>query len=436
MPLRRKTRTTAGLSAVVLASAGLLAGCGASAPENQLTWYINPDVGGSDPTKGGQAQIAQQCSDASGGEYTIKVQLLPNSASDQRQQVSRRLAAADAGMDLMSLDPVFVAEFAEPGWLEPVPEELKATFTDDMVTPIVDSATWKGTLVAAPMWANTQLLWYRKSVAQAAGLDMTGEVTWDQLIAAAQSQKKTIGVQGKLYEGYMVWINALIEGAGGHIIDKFPDNATTMELGLDTPAGRQAAAVIAKVASSGVGGPAIGSTDETAAVNLFTDPAASGFMVNWPYVWNAVPEANAEIGNDMGFTRYPRTVAGQESRPPLGGIELGVNAASTKKDLAWKALECITNEEHQKLYMLKSGNPAARKAVYDAPEVREAFPNGLAEMIRSSLDAGAPRPQTQYYGDVSVAIQQSFSPPGGVNQDTPAAAADLVQRVLKGEALL
>ncbi len=429
----RRRAATVGICA--MAVAGLTA-CGAAAPANQLTWYINPDVGGSDPTKGGQAQIAQQCSDASGGEYTIKVQLLPNSASDQRQQVSRRLAAADAGMDLMSLDPVFVAEFAEPGWLEPVPEELKATFTDDMVTPIVDSATWKGTLVAAPMWANTQLLWYRKSVAQAAGLDMTGEVTWDQLIAAAQSQKKTIGVQGKLYEGYMVWINALIEGAGGHIIDKFPDNATTMELGLDTPAGRQAAAVIAKVASSGVGGPAIGSTDETAAVNLFTDPAASGFMVNWPYVWNAVPEANAEIGNDMGFTRYPRTVAGQESRPPLGGIELGVNAASTKKDLAWKALECITNEEHQKLYMLKSGNPAARKAVYDAPEVREAFPNGLAEMIRSSLDAGAPRPQTQYYGDVSVAIQQSFSPPGGVNQDTPAAAADLVQRVLKGEALL
>ena len=429
----RRRAATVGICA--MAVAGLTA-CGAAAPANQLTWYINPDVGGSDPTKGGQAQIAQQCSDASGGEYTIKVQLLPNSASDQRQQVSRRLAAADAGMDLMSLDPVFVAEFAEPGWLEPVPEELKATFTDDMVTPIVDSATWKGTLVAAPMWANTQLLWYRKSVAQAAGLDMTGEVTWDQLIAAAQSQKKTIGVQGKLYEGYMVWINALIEGAGGHIIDKFPDNATTMELGLDTPAGRQAAAVIAKVASSGVGGPAIGSTDETAAVNLFTDPAASGFMVNWPYVWNAVPKANAEIGNDMGFTRYPRTVAGQESRPPLGGIELGVNAASTKKDLAWKALECITNEEHQKLYMLKSGNPAARKAVYDAPEVREAFPNGLAEMIRSSLDAGAPRPQTQYYGDVSVAVQQSFSPPGGVNQDTPAAAADLIKRVLKGEALL
>ncbi len=436
MPLHRKAKTTAVLSALALASTGLLSACGAASPANELTWYINPDGGGSDPTKGGQAQIAKECTDASGGTYSIKVQLLPNSASDQRQQVERRLAAGDAGMDLMSLDPVFVAEFAEPGWLAPVPEDKKATFTDDMVKPIVDAATWKGTLVAAPMWANTQLLWYRKSVAQAADLDITNDVTWDQVIAAAQNQDKTVGVQAKLYEGYMVWINALIEGAGGHIIQANADNATTMQLGLDTDAGKEAAAVIAKVASTGVGGPAIGSTDETATVNLFTDPATSGFMVNWPYVWNAVPAANAAIGKDMGFARYPQTVAGMASKPPLGGIELGVNAASTKKDLAWQALECITNVEHQTLYMVKSGNPAARKAVYDDAEVKEAFPNGLAALIRTSLDDGAPRPLTQYYGDISTAVQKSYSPPNAVDGQTPAQAADLITRVLKGEALL
>ena len=39
--------------------------------------------------------------------------MLPNSASDQRQQLLRRLAAGDPGVDIMSLDPVFVAEFAQ-----------------------------------------------------------------------------------------------------------------------------------------------------------------------------------------------------------------------------------------------------------------------------------------------------------------------------------
>lgn len=86
-------------------------------------------------------------------------------------------------------------------------------------------------------------------------------------------------------------------------------------------------------------------------------------------------------------------MAGQDSRPPFGGIELGVNAASTKKANAWAAIECITSAEHQKLYMLKTGNPAARKSVYSDPEVLKVFP--MAQLIRDSLDGGAPRPLTQ-----------------------------------------
>ena len=70
-----------------------------------------------------------------------------------------------------------------------------------------------------PFWANTQLLWYRKSVAQAAGVDPTADdFTWYQMIDVAESQKKRIGVQGRRYEGYMVWINALIASGGGQII--------------------------------------------------------------------------------------------------------------------------------------------------------------------------------------------------------------------------
>ena len=110
--------------------------------------------------------------------------------------------------------------------------------------------------------------------------------------------------------------------------------------------------------------------------------------------------------------------------------------ASTKQDKAWKAVQCITNQEHQTLYMVKTGNPAARKAVYDDPQVTKAFPNGLAAMIRTSLDEGAARPLTQYYGDMSTAIQKTFSPPSSVTPQTPAAAADLIKAVLKGEALL
>lgn len=435
MPRPRTTRATVALLALAMAGTVGLSACGSSGDDagasNQVTWYINPDSGGNDPGKKGQAHLAKVCSDASNGAYTITTQVLPNSASDQRQQLLRRLAAGDEGVDIMSMDPVFVAEFAEAGFLADVPADKQEVLQEDAVEPIVKSAMWKDKMVAAPMWANTQVLWYRKSVAKKAGLDMSKPVTWDQLIEAAKSQDSTIGVQAKPYEGYTVWINALIESGGGHIVENEGASADELQLGLDTPAGKKAAEIIGSIATSGVGGPAMGSSDETAALDGFAGGGA--FLVNWPYVWAALPEKGADL-NDIGFARYPQVEAGQESRPPLGGIELGVNSASKKQDIAWKAIECITNEENQKTYMLGTGNPAARKKVYDDPEIQKMFP--MAKLIRESLDAGGARPSTQYYGDVSTALYKSFSPPNQVNESTPAGAADFILQVLKGEALL
>ncbi len=440
MPQRRTIRTIVAAAAIAMtATVGLSAcadsGNGGGAGSKVVTWYINPDSGGNDPNKKGQAHLAKVCTDASNGAYTIRTQVLPNSASDQRQQLLRRLAAADPNVDIMSMDPVFVAEFAQAKFLTEVPADKQQALQEDAVQPIIDSAMWDKKMFAAPMWANTQLLWYRKSVAQAAGLDMTKPVTWDQIIEAAKSQKKTVGVQARRYEGYTVWINALISGAGGSVIEnEGVTDVDQIKWGLETPAGKDAARIIREVSDTGVGGPAMGSSDETAALDQFLSPS-SGFLLNWPYVWAALDERAPQLKSDVAWARYPQTVEGKESRPPLGGIELGVSQASTKKDLAWQAISCITSQENQKTYMLGTGNPAARKAVYDDPQIKEMFP--MAALIRESLDAGAPRPLSQYYGDISVALQRTFSPPNDVNPDTtPTAAQDLIVSVLKGEALL
>ncbi len=431
---RRRTRSVAVLAVICVAATGALSACGGqdtSEDSSTLTWYINPDSGGNDPNKTGQAHLAKVCTDAAQGKYRITTQVLPNSASDQRQQLLRRLAAGDQGVDIMSMDPVFVAEFAEAGFLTEVPQDKQAALTEDAVKPIVESAKWKDKMVAAPMWANTQVLWYRKSMAKEAGLHMDKPVTWDQLIEAATKLKSTIGVQAKPYEGYTVWINALIESGGGHIIQNEGASADDMKLGLDTPQGKKAAQIIGDIARGGLGGPAMGSSDETAALDGFAGGGA--FLVNWPYTWSALPEKGTDL-NDIGFARYPQVEAGKESRPPLGGIELGVNSASTNKDAAWEAIQCITSQENQKAYMLGTGNPAARKKVYDDPEIQKAFP--MATLIRESLDAGGARPSSQYYGDISTALYKQFSPPDSVGEGTPAAAADFILKVLKGEALL
>lgn len=431
-----RRRGTAAVAAAALLIGPVLAGCGSgddssSGGTQTLTWYINPDVGNADATKGGQATLAKQCSESSGGKYKINVQLLPNSASDQRTQLLRRLAAGDTSMDLMSMDPVFVAEFAQAGYLAPVPSSMEADFREDRVQSSITASTWKGKLIAVPFWSNTQLLWYRKSAAKKAGLNMSKPVTWDQLIAGAKKAGTDIGVQAKLYEGYVVWINALIAGAGGKIVQNPGADGEDVKLGLDSAAGRDAARIISSVAKSGVGGPAMGSATETEALNSFTTKQAD-FLVNWPYTYASITGDKS----DIGATTYPRTTASHQAAPPYGGIQLGVGAKSKHQQLSYEAAKCITSAKHQAEYMAKSGNPASRKASFKDPEVLKAFPNGLAALISRSLQQAVPRPQTQYYGDISTGIQQRWSPPSAVTQKTPATSQSFLQQVLKGKALL
>ena len=106
-----------------------------------------------------------------------------------------------------------------------------------MLAGPVEGATWDGRLVAAPFWANSQLLWYRKSAAARAGLDPAqGPVTWDQVIAGAERAGVVTAVQGARYEGYMVLISALVASAGGQVLDR-PEAGRDARPALDTPAG-------------------------------------------------------------------------------------------------------------------------------------------------------------------------------------------------------
>ena len=429
---RKGARSAVGVALAL--SATLLTGCGSdegAAPT--LTWYINPDAGG-------QAELAKKCSDASNGAYTIETSLLPNDAAAQREQLARRLAAGDKSMDIMSLDPPNVPEYAEPGYLAPVPEDVAERTTQGVLEGALAGATWKDELVAVPFWANTQILWYRKSVAEAAQLDMSGPVTWDQIIEAARSQDKYIGVQGARAESMTVWVNALVASAGGSIVENPDASADEIRLGLDTDAGKQAAEVVSTIGKEGLGGPGLPTQTENTSMIQFQGDQGS-FMVNYPFVWPAT-NASVEEGtlpasliDDIGWTLYPSMNEGEETAPPLGGINLGVGSKSEHPDLAYEAIECIVTPENQAQYFTTNGNPPSNEEAYNTAGIEETFP--MAPTIRDSLELAVPRPQTPYYNEISTGIQQTWTPPRDVNPDTtPATSQEFITEVLRGEKLL
>jgi len=420
---------------VGLAVAAPLAACASegSGPPT-LVWYINPD-------DGGQATIAQQCTEAANGAYTIKVETLPRDASAQREQLARRLAASDSSIDIMSLDPPFIPELAEPGFLAPVPDAVASKVTQNVVAGALAGAKWKDKLVTVPFWANTQLLWYRKSVAQAAGLDpATTPVTWDQIMKAAKDQGKYLSVQGTKAESLTVWINALVASGGGKIIENPSAPAEELKLGLESPAGEAAATIMGTIGKENLGGPALPTEDESASLTIFQGDKGS-FMVNWPFVWSAT-NAGVKDGtlpqslvDDIGWALYPQVTADKPSAPPYGGINLGVGAFSKHVDLAYQATECIVTPEHQAQYFATNGNPPSNTESYADPAVKTAFP--MADVIRQSLEQAVPRPQTPYYNEVSTGLQQTWHPPSSVDpKTTPTKSTDYITAVLHGEQLL
>ena len=294
--------------------------------------------------------------------------------------------------------------------------------------------------MAAPFWANTQLLWYRKAVARRAGIDPAARpVTWDEIIDAAEQADVRVDIQGNLYEGYMVLISALVSSAGGQILED-PEAGKDVTPGIDTAAGRRAAEVVARLGRSRAANPGQSTADEEASRASFQG-GSGGFMVNWPYVYGAAQEAVAEgsldkaVLDDIGWARYPRVAEDDESRPPLGGIALGIGAFSRHHDEAVEAVRCITSAESQREYMVGAKNAAARGVVYDDPEVRRIFP--MADLIRDSINDASPRPKTPYYTDVSSATVRTFHPAASVRPDrTPEETASLIVDVLHDRVLL
>jgi multiple sugar transport system substrate-binding protein len=420
------------LAAAVLAC-GVVAGCGGgSAGPPTLTWYALPD-------NGGEAKMAEQCAESSDGAYRVALEVLPSDATAQREQLVRRLAAKDSSIDVMSLDVIYTAEFANAGFLRPYTADETARLTGGRLPAPVETGLWKGVLYAAPMKSNAQLLWYRKSAVEAAGADPTSPTfTWDDMLAAAEATGKKISEQGARYEGYMVWVNALVTSGGGQVLTNVDAGAGATP-SLSSPAGLKAAQIVGDLARSSAAASNLSVAQEEQGRAVFQSDQGM-FMLNWPYVLAAARTAAEEgtldrsVVDDIAWARYPRVFADQPSAPPLGGANLAIGAYSRYPELSAALVECVTSLQNATQYMLDEGEPSPWAASYDDPRILASYPN--ADLIRTSIAEAGPRPITPYYVDVAGSLINTWHPADTVGPATPELTDRFMADVLAGRRLL
>jgi multiple sugar transport system substrate-binding protein len=460
-----------GLGAVALAvltAASVLAACARGGNGLVISFYTPASDGAT------FTALAKRCTDQLGGRFTIQRFGLPRAADAQRLQLARRLTGNDRTLDVMAMDVIWTAEFAEAGWALPLSDDptgrAEADATTDTLPGPLATATWKHKLYAAPVTTNTQLLWYRPDL-----MDKP-PTTWDAMVAEATRLHAAggpswIGVQANQGEGLVVWFNTLLVSAGGQVLS---DDGRKVTL-TDTPAHRAATVsalqILKSVATAPGADPSITRTDEGTA-RLAFEQGKAALEVNWPYALasmleNAVkggvpflplnrrPDLAGSINNVgtfmptdqqfraayeaskkvFGFAPYPGVRPGQPAKVTIGGLNLAVAKTTRHQAEAFEAIRCLRDLQNQKYVSIEGGLPAVRTSLYSDPQFQAKYP--MYDIIRQQLTTAAVRPATPVYQAVSTRLSATLDP---INEIDPEKTADAltvqVQKAIDGKGLL
>jgi multiple sugar transport system substrate-binding protein len=451
-----------------LTTASTVAACGSSGGGIVINYYTPANEMAT------FTAVAKRCNEELGGRFTIRQISLPKGADDQRLQLARRLTGNDKTLDLMALDVVWTAEFAEAGWALPLSDDpsgqAEADATSNTLPGPLETAKWQHKLYAAPITTNTQLLWYR------ADLMDKPPTTWDGMVSEATrlhaaGKPSWIAVQAKQYEGLVVWFNTLLESAGGQVLS---DDGKTVTL-TDTPAHRAATVkalqIMKAVATAPGADPSITQTDEGTA-RLGLEQGKAALEVNWPFVlpsmlenavkggvsflpldkdpalagsindagtfsptdeqFKAAFEASKEV---FGFAPYPGVQPGEQARVTLGGLNLAVAETTQHRAESFEAIRCLRNVENQRYTSVEGGLPAVRASLYDDPEFQAKYPQYA--IIRDQLTNAAVRPATPVYQAVSTRISVTLAPITGIDPDRTADELTMqIQKAIDGKGLI
>jgi len=422
--MRRRTGLL--LAALTIAP---LAGCGsgsdtAASGAPVVNWYIG--------NESWLEPVIAACNEKAAGAYELKAESLPTNPDSQREQLVRRLAAKDSSIDLIGMDVVWTGEFAQAGWITPFEQGELTTVgsADKVLKGPFDSAQTEGRQYGAPLNSNTRLLWYRKS-------KLGGEPvpeTWDQLLDTAEKLGTKIQETGKRAESLVVFFNALEESAGGHIVTTTPEGDTQVDLPEEPT--KKALEIMKRYAASSTAPTALStSAEDDNRLAFESTDSDSTFMINWPYVYPSVLEADAALAEDYGVAPYPRVSADLPARAPLGGYNLGIGAYTEDRAAALAATNCLTEPDQQRTIATTGGQPSVLRELGDDPAIKEKLP--FLPVMTAQLEEAAPRPVTPAYNDISLAVRQVLHPMDAIDPATTyPALRDLLERALKSQAVL
>jgi multiple sugar transport system substrate-binding protein len=316
-------------------------------------------------------------------------------ADQQHDDLVQHFQAKDSNYDVVDVDVVWTAEFAAKGWLQPLKGKT-AIDTSALLPSTVKTATYNGTLYAAPQTSDGGLLYYRSDLVP------NPPKTWDEMMADCKIAKKNnmgcYAGQFAKYEGLTVNAAEAINTAGGSIVGK--DGATPT---VDSASAAKGLANLATAYKDGnIPKEAITYQEEQGRIAFESGKLL--FLRNWPYVYAlASTEASSKVKGKFGMAPLPGLNGPGASS--LGGHNAAISVYSKNKATALDFLKYLQTPETQKFFITQGSLAPVRADVYQDASLVKKFP--YLPPLLTSIQNAVPRPVSPFYPAVTKAVQDN-----------------------------
>ena len=335
---------------------------------------------------------------------------LPEAADEQRAQMVANLQARSSRYDVLGLDVVLTAEFADNGWIIPLERGLFPL--DKFLPPVVDTAIYQNKLWAVPYTSNAGLLYYRTDLVK------KPPRTWAELRQQALEVTKKHDIEGYAgqflaYEGLTVNFAEAVQSAGGQILS--PDGtAVTLDVGTAATA---IGFLQQGLREKWIPQESLSYKEEES--RLAFQDGRLAFARNWPHAYGP---ARIKLGDKVAVTRLPGLRGPGSST--LGGSNLAISAHSRHQHTAQEFIRYFTSLENERRVLTEGSFPPVWSELYDDPELIKRFP--YLPVLKESILAAKPRPAGANYDQISLVIASSvtkaLTPPFSESADDMAAS--------------
>jgi len=333
---------------------------------------------------------------------------------DWGQAVAKLQTAIAGGQtpDVSQMGTDMMGQFAATGAFETVPESIDKSkfFESAWNTNVVEGAT-----VGVPWYVETRLLYYRKDIAEKAGITAP-PATWDDLKAAAKAMKEKGGAANGISLGTKNWQEyaPFLWSNGGDITDgqgKFT---------LNSPQAVEALTFYQSFFKEGLTPTSVPEGfDITPAFVAGTHP----MFFSGPWHLSLIKEAGgAGFEDKWAIAPIPKKATGTSF---VGGANLVVYKNSQNKDLAWKFVDYLTKPETQVAWYQEVTVLPAVQAGWDDPALKE-DPN-LAMFGEQLKDTKAP-PAIPTWSEIASAMNDSLEKMTAGSLEPQAAADEMQQK--------